>query len=258
MTNAEGLAIFVALVLIDGSAAVVGQSSAKFQPGQSDACAVQGLVQSLARTRHVPLGFQLLPRCEAGGELAGLPGKFVHDRSVRTGDMSSARPEFSDSTPLKDVLSALLPAEYSWRLMDGIAVVRPVAAWSDGDDPLNQTIDELRMEDVSVGRAFESVLGKPCNPCSGDGRTFWGRPVSLSVPAGPLLAALNALMKQSGAAGWDAIVYAPPDDTSDRTLIVGMRDRGRAFGPGFSLSVKVKDLRRGKEPASLPDRIPAA
>src|SRR5437762_10793018 len=88
-----------------------------------DPCHVGGSVLELGRQAKVLVGFESTRDCWLTTPMPGGPD----DAEV-----------FASMTPRQafDRLMTLMP-EYSWKEMDGVAVVRPTQAWNDPNDPLN-------------------------------------------------------------------------------------------------------------------------
>ena len=87
-------------------------------------------------------------------------------------DRGPAPWEETDSTPtalivtngltLRQLLDAVVDADprYQWRLVDGVVVIRPAAAWADADHPLHRPVPPVVLNTVTfagaVGRHPES------------------------------------------------------------------------------------------------------
>jgi hypothetical protein len=80
-------------------------------------------------------------------------------RPSPSGRIVSVRPRPLDlrGRPLREALDAVVAADrrYEWRDVDGVAVVRPRAAWSDREHPLLQPVTAAQLEDAGVPMEVE-------------------------------------------------------------------------------------------------------
>jgi hypothetical protein len=111
---------------------------------------------------------------------------------------------------LGDVLEAItrLDPRYQWREMNGVIVVRPVTAWSDGESPLFALAPPVRLDGarsaeavaaaaVAMGRQPTELVAFPD-----------GRRVSVDLQGGTMLDLLNAIVRSHGELCW---TYTPAD-----------------------------------------------
>ena len=201
----RSLAIVVAVVSVLGS---TGPAAAQnFPPDPlsvrmpDDAVGADvALVVSVAARLGIPFGFE-----EAGAlsERVSMPFRTVGPHGSRPGKIVSVRPTPLDlrGVTLRAALDAVVVKDrrYSWREVNGVVVVRPVAAWRDPAHPLLRRASDVRLEDAGGSDPFESV------------RQVVG-------PEGTLLDLLNAAVRAHGHMQWSL--------RSDVNTI--FLDRGRA------------------------------
>jgi hypothetical protein len=109
-----------------------------------DPCAGHLSVDQIARQANVLVGFENTPDCWLG-PMAVNAGPV---NEILTG--MSARQAF-------DHLMTLMPM-YSWKEMEGVAVVRPKAAWGDHTDVLNLPAASFSAIDSPVNDALHTAL----------------------------------------------------------------------------------------------------
>jgi hypothetical protein len=96
---------------------------------------------------------------------------------------------------------------FSWQEIGGVVVVRPKAAWNDPEDPLNVPTKGLNASGT-LEMILETVLRGSNPPVFVPYRRVpqpvrgIDRPFSVSVPAGRVLEAVNALVRAHGRAEW--------------------------------------------------------
>ena len=95
-------------------------------------------VVAIAIRLGVPLGFE-----EAGALAERVRGP-IRPSVVREKPIVSVRPTPLDvrGVTLRQALDAVITKDrrYAWRMLDGVVVVRPVAAWNDATHPLDETL----------------------------------------------------------------------------------------------------------------------
>ena len=101
------------------------------------------LIVNIAGRLGVPFGF------EAAGALServSMPFRTSSPNGARPGKIVSVRPTPLDvrGVTLRQALDAVVAKDrrYSWREVDGVVVVRPVAAWRDPQHPLSRMVSE--------------------------------------------------------------------------------------------------------------------
>jgi hypothetical protein len=159
-----------------------------------DPCAGHIAVGQIARQANVLVGFENTPDCWLG------PTAF----NARAGNERltgmSARQAF-------DHLMALMPM-YSWKEMEGVAVVRPKAAWDDPTDVLNLPTASFSATAAPLNDALHTVLQAVTPPVfyPHDDVQRFGRPIDVPVsvvfPGGTMLEALNAIVRAHQGAVW--------------------------------------------------------
>ena len=154
--------------------------------------ALYGAVRQLTAAVRVPFGFQLLPVHEGVVTAQG-------DRITLTG------------LRLREALDALVAFDprYRWHELNGVIVFGPVATRSDTQEPLLRIVPSVHLKDVPVAHAIDAVfaaLGVP-------GRSSYPdtRPISISLPKGPLFHLLNEISRQHGEMSWEW-AEIPPED----------------------------------------------
>jgi hypothetical protein len=125
-----------------------------------------------------------------------------------------------------DRLIALAPG-YQWREMNGVAVVRPAAAWSDPADPLNFRADPFILTDGRLTEGVDGVLRVSSSPYDRTprpgARTEVGldRPFSVSFSGGTIVDAFNALIRAHQSAFWSAGVTGTGSTRALSVFMIG-------------------------------------
>jgi hypothetical protein len=108
-----------------------------------------------------------------------------------------------------DALQNLIAGDprYAWHEHNGVVVVRPVSAWSDKDNPLNQPTGHIDWSEISteeaLKRIFNIVYGYPPSSLA----PMSARPdrtVSIRIESGTVIDLLNALVQADGEMTWSA------------------------------------------------------
>ena len=163
-------------------------------PRSLDPCAGHLAVDQIARQANVLVGFENTPDCWLGPMAVKAGGV----SEILTG--MSARQAF-------DHLMTVTPM-YSWREMEGVAVVRPKAAWDDPTDVLNLPAASFSAIDTPVNDALHTALQAVTPPVfyPHDDVPHFGRPIDVPVtvafPGGTMLEALNAIVRAHQSAHW--------------------------------------------------------
>jgi hypothetical protein len=134
---------------------------------------------------------------------------------------------------LRDVLDMLVERDprYQWRVIDGVIVIRPVAAWNDAADPLFALVPDVELSDVTMTEAVQAVLAA----LGGDSRAIIiddSKRVSLSVLHGTALDLLNALVRSHGELMW-TFEPAEPQQVKATGLTHQLTLYGSSVGRGF-------------------------
>ena len=136
------------------------------------------------------VGFEQTPECWLRGR-------------KRTADATGVTLTGMSARQALDRLMALMP-EYSWREMDGVAVVRPAAKWEDPADVLNFPASAFSLTgdaNDALHEALQAVTPPVFFPHVDDQQSIEG-PVPFVFPGGTLLDALNAIVRAHRGAGW--------------------------------------------------------
>jgi hypothetical protein len=114
-------------------------------------------------------------------------------------------------------------ARYTWSEVNGVLVIRPLAAVSDPHDPLNQPITNVTWSNISVPQALNGVIALFSGFTAQPGVTdapFDNEVFSVAVPSGTVL---DVLVEAARAHG--SLIWSTPDTTQ------------RSGQPGFSVGV---------------------
>jgi len=164
-------------------------------PRSLHSCAGVQSLDQIARATHVLLGFENLPTCGLGPR-----SLFVGPDNENLSGMSArlAFDHFVEAMP-----------SYSWKAVNGVAVVRPTEAWRDRDGLLNQTVQPFEARDQDVTAVLHAALHATAPslwlphtdvPRSG---VLSSHLMTVTFPGGTLLDALNAIVSAHGAAEWE-------------------------------------------------------
>jgi hypothetical protein len=168
-------------------------------PASLPACGVDSVLLALARTSHVMTGFE-----EGTAETTACRGHFARV-DVTYVDRADS------SVTVREVLDQLvtLASDYQWTDMDGVAVIRPLAAWTDARNVLNSRVPALHMLDATVGDTLGTILRRPThNPRLA--RVNFGKPAfAMAFDGGTMMEALNALVRSREGLGWMARALPP-------------------------------------------------
>ena len=159
------------------------------------------LVAMIARSARVPIGFE---------EVAQEPQEY-------DGNLAKVSNEDKKSLiglTVAMALNALVAVDprYAWREQDGVLIIRPVEAWRDATNVLNQSvgpIDERQRRAIDIVKGLYDqkglhliwsaggVIGNPTQSKS-DLRL----PISVTLPTSSMLDVLNAITKSHAQLGW--------------------------------------------------------
>ena len=181
-----------------------------------------------------PVGFQAGPEC-----LDWRP--WGMDRRISTDGETNDLAGLTYRQALDRVVT--LASEYRWKEMNGVAVVRPVSAWTDPDDVLNKDVEPFSVSNEPVQAALYVMLHRP-ESASPTARINAVR-ASLTFRGGTRLDGLNALTRTYGLGGWEAITVAehPPGYPAGPLLVLGFRASGRPYGPGMTNFLALREFR---------------
>jgi hypothetical protein len=143
-------------------------------------------VSELAEAAGVTMGIELLPATEPRALSGG----------IQVTGMS-----------LRDALSAFTAADsrYEWRDMDGVVVIRPIAAWFDSAHPLSREVTGVRLDSATISeviRVEQSLLDPEVRNGPSVDPLLDARRVSVTLPHGTQLDLLNAIARSHGRLCW--------------------------------------------------------
>ena len=167
------------------------------------------IARRLASSAKVPMGF------EQAGPLPTSSGP-------RT-------PQPLDGMTLRQVLDLIvgLDPRYTWREVDGVAVVRPSAAWSNQDDALNRRVQNIHWASVkarqTLDRLTSVIFDAPVTvtPGSVNPRTF-----AVDIADGTVIQVLNAAAKAGGLFWWTQTEKTASGSEALMVSLAGFDDRG--------------------------------
>jgi hypothetical protein len=157
-----------------------------------DDCSMLELFDQIARQAKIAIGFESVPGCWFGP-------RSVVPNGGRALDARTPREAFNQV--------AALTGAFAWREIDGVVVIRPVAAWQEAGF-LSLRVDAFRLVNVSLEDALCHALDvtTPRLRCPRTRRSLPERqfevPMSVDFAGGTLLAALNAIVRAKGGAEW--------------------------------------------------------
>ena len=186
-------------------------------------CGVNSVILALARASHIATGFE-----EDREDMPGCAGWFARVDVIHTDSADS-------SITVRQVLDQLvaLAPRYRWVDMDGVAVIRPIAAWTDSADVLNGRVAPLHLAVATVSDTLDILFRKRPDDSPPPGLNhlnFNKPPFAMTFDGGTMVEAFNALVRSSGNAGWmTRVLHAsgvdgtPALQVAVRTLKVGDR-----------------------------------
>jgi hypothetical protein len=151
-------------------------------------CDLQDVVADFAKATGTLVGFEWTSSCASSGTadpslsglvLSGLTARAAVDRLVA------------------------LDATYRWEDQDGVAVIRPVMAWTDSNDVLNLARTSFSVTNADLG----ATLGASMNvtvPANRSGNPTLTRRLSFSLPEATVVETLNTVIRTHGESGWFA------------------------------------------------------
>jgi hypothetical protein len=133
-----------------------------------------------------------------------------------------------------DYLMVLSP-NYGWSEMDGVAVVRPVASWTDPADALHVPIPPFYIEHATVSATLATLLRAP-DPLAGRSPSY-DRTVSIAFKGGTMVEGLNALIRAHGGFWVAGLIVHPSLSGVDKspTLDITIASNGGSIGMGTPL-----------------------
>jgi hypothetical protein len=164
-------------------------------PRSLHACAGVRALDQIARATHVLLGFENLQTCGPG------------PRSLFVGPDNENLTGMSARLAFNRFIEAM--PSYSWKPVNGVAVIRPTEAWDDGDGLLNQTVQPFEARDQNVNAVLHAALEATAPslflphthvPRRG---VLSSQLITVTFPGGTLLDAFNAMVTAHGSAEWE-------------------------------------------------------
>jgi hypothetical protein len=214
----KSLALLVAvaaMALAPAPSAQVGSFSAPVPtfrvPTGLTPCSLEDVVTEFASSTRVLVGFESTSDCQSSQTDPSVPG------SVLTG--------MTTRTALDHLMT--LDASYGWNELDGVAVARPAAAWSDPDNTLHRPVGSFTFSNSDVIVILQVLTRTPTPPARGSLSPLLARRISVTFPGGTLLEALNAIVRAHQDIGWYAFVGPVPQT--------------RDLYPWFVLRIKATD-----------------
>lgn len=218
----------IALVYI--SATLSGRSFMTYQRRQvPDPCAVPRLAQELLRIAGQPGGIEYLAQ-------AGLC-----QRNVTTPAIVHQTLRLPEA--LNDLV--LIDPRYSWKVYDGVYVVRPVDQLENPNHYLNQRAPLYEMSDQDVSEV-STGLASYLSGITIDARDRtrvnmtpqMSRRISFRLEQATILEILNTIVRQHGALAWDISYCKPQYSYAFATIWLRTFDHG---GEGHHTAVRSDD-----------------
>jgi hypothetical protein len=113
-------------------------------PVPSGVCGFWRTIEQIARRTQIRVGFQNSAGCAPGG------ARLNPSESSIDLQRSSPRAAF-------DYVVTLRP-EFSWRVVDGVVVIRPISGWEAPTDALNRPVTPFRSENKHPHHALHDML----------------------------------------------------------------------------------------------------
>jgi hypothetical protein len=194
-----------------------------FSPRFLRPCELGYAVLDLSRQAHVPAGFESTPDCWLSPAPTSTPPVAATDNRIDVLTGMSMREAM-------DYVVALMP-EYSWKAIDGVAIVRPKAAWNNPTSPLNAPTNAFSAANVPLNDVVHMLLDAASLAVPHEDvpkHRPIDRSITVAFPGGTMLEALNAVARAHGNTQWQLgysgghgeIVFAALD-----------RDRGVVMAP---------------------------
>jgi hypothetical protein len=158
-------------------------------------------MQALAARLGIPFGFE-----EVGALAEEVRGPFYMSTRMAA-RIVGVRPRPIDGRGLRfrQALDAVISADrrYEWRDMDGVAVIRPVAAWQDAAHPLLRQMRPVRFDDARVADAFDAMARSVDRTWRPSARPFDDEnSLSVDFAGGTLFDLLNAVVRTHDGLYW--------------------------------------------------------
>jgi hypothetical protein len=234
-------------LLIVGVLITLGFSASALR-AQQDSPPLQRVI-NFSFDMRLPLTF-----CDVPAAVAGLAKKleFVAGIEYLAGDCQEAwrnEKRSNDAEPLAGltVEAALnklveLDPRYRWVESEGVIVVRPLAAWGDPKNWLNQSIGPFVVDDQDLVGALSEVAchipdrpfpERPCHRSDNEIRIrteLGARRFSVNLAAASIIGALNAIVSTHGAMWWEARDRAGVTRPEDQRMLWVFTPDGSGLG----------------------------
>lgn len=113
-------------------------------------------------------------------------------------------PQPFDGITVRAGLSLLvtLDPQYEWRDIDGVPVVRPLAAWNSPESELNRQLPPVQWNGITQSDAVDRITHLLYASAKARASTFGDRAFSVNFPGGTTIELLNAVAKAGGFFWW--------------------------------------------------------
>ena len=184
-------------------------------PEQLSACAALQVIGRLETTLDRPISLEVSPQeTSCWSQRSDHPSPFASAELMSVGDL----------------LDRLLASDrrYRWQDMDGVVVVRPIAAWADSDHFLHRRVAAFTVVDGHLANALAAISAS-LQPWAFGNPDFLLMatptlpPIQTRFRGGTMLDALNAIVASRDDLGWNVLWC--PDGSGPRIHIIS---RGHA------------------------------
>jgi len=179
-------------------------------PNQLPPCGALQVISRLEASAGRPISLELSPEdTSCWSQMSARPTPFVG----------------VELTSVGDILDQLLASDrhYRWQDMDGVVVVRPIAAWRDNDHFLHRRVAAFTVEDGHLANAL-AAISVALQPWAFGNPDFllvaspMLPPIQTRFSGGTVLDAVNAIVASRDDLGWT--VFRCPNGSGHRIHIV--------------------------------------
>ena len=169
-------------------------------PKQLPPCAVLQVINYLEATAGRPISLEVSwEETSCWSQVSGRPTPFVG----------------AELTSVGDILDQLLASDrhYRWQDMDGVVVVRPIAAWRENDHFLHRRVAEFTVVDGHLANAL-AAISVSLHPWAFGNPDFllvatpMLPPIQTRFSGGTVLDAVNAIVASRDDLGW-TVLWCP-------------------------------------------------
>ena len=191
-------------------------------------CVVPSALGSMAFALRFPVGIEFLP-----GECTPSPRQDADAVEVITLQTMTVAEAMN--------LLVKLDPRYYWTESDGVVVVRPLDAWSDGDHFLHRTFAGLHLDKANIGEALDRAL-VPLREYRDFSRQLMTGVGEITVDTGAISVAdaLDAIVRAEGGSFWEVKYCRPERSLATATVGIYTFDR-RGLGARFQPFARDKD-----------------